>query len=98
MDKIITKELQLNCPPEKAFLYFTENRLLEKWLALRADVVPEPGGKYELFWKPDDPENNSTKGCRILALKKNRYLCFEWTGPEQFKHFMNNTRPLTTVT
>lgn len=98
MDKIIIETVTLNCSIEKAFEIFTSNKHLESWLTAKADVEPQVGGKYELFWEPDDPKNNSTIGCKILAIDKPNYLNFEWKGPKQYKHFMNNVRPLTNVT
>jgi uncharacterized protein YndB with AHSA1/START domain len=98
MDKIIIETATLNCSQQKAFEMFTDNAQLEKWLTLKANVEPEVGGKYELFWEPNDPENNSTKGCKILAIEKPYLINFEWRGPIQFKNFMNNVRPLTNVT
>jgi len=97
MDKIIYHLFNLKCEPSKAFEMFTVNRHLEKWLTQVADVEPKVGGKYELFWNPEDKENDSTIGCKILAIHPNRFLCFEWKGPKQFKHFMNERRPLTNV-
>ena len=76
---------------------FTVNKHLEKWLTTLADVEPKIGGKYELFWNPNDKENDSTIGCKILAIQTNKFLSFEWKGPKQFKHFMNDVRPLTNV-
>ncbi len=98
MDKLIVETAKLNCSTEKAFEMFTFNKNLESWLTVKADVEPQIGGKYELFWEPDDPENNSTIGCKILAIDQPTYLNFEWRGPKQFTHFMNNVRPLTNVT
>ena len=97
MDKIIYYLINLKCEPSKAFEMFTVNRHLEKWLTQVADVEPKVGGKYELFWNPEDKENDSTIGCKILAIHPSRFLCFEWKGPKQFKHFMNERRPLTNV-
>lgn len=97
MDKIIYQSIKLKCNPQKAFEMFTVNDHLEKWLTQEADVEPEVGGKYELFWVPEDKENDSTIGCKILAFHPNKFLSFEWKGPKQFKHFMNNVRPLTHV-
>lgn len=98
MDKIIIKKVELNCPVQQAFKLFTENKHLEKWLTIKADVETKVNGKYELFWNPEDRKNNSTIGCKILAFDEPNYLNFEWKGPMQFKHFMNNIRPLTNVT
>ncbi|MFZ0390367.1 MAG: SRPBCC domain-containing protein [Calditrichia bacterium] len=98
MDKIIVQTAVLACRPEKAFQLFTDNGHLENWLTAKAEVEPRTGGKYELFWEPDDPDNNSTIGCRILAVERPHFLNFEWKGPKQFKDFMNTARPLTNVT
>jgi uncharacterized protein YndB with AHSA1/START domain len=98
MDPIIVQTATLNTTPDKAFRMFTENELLENWLTVKADVEPEPGGKYELFWEPGDPENNSTIGCKVLAVDNPGFINFEWKGPKQFKHFMNDVQPLTNVT
>lgn len=97
MDKIIFHSARLKCDVKRAFEMFTVNEHLEKWLTEVADVERKVGGKFELFWNPKDRENNSTIGCRILALQPNKFLCFEWKGPKQFKHFMNERRPLTNV-
>jgi len=97
MDRIVYHLTRLKCDAQKAFEMFTLNEHLEKWLTHKADVEPKVGGKYELFWDPQDRQNDSTIGCKILALYPNRFLCFEWKGPKQFKHFMNDVRPLTNV-
>lgn len=97
MDKIIHRSLKLPCDSHRAFELFTDNRLLESWLANVAEVEPAVGGKYELFWEPDDRENNSTLGCRITALQPDQLIAFEWRSPKQFKHFANHADPLTHV-
>jgi uncharacterized protein YndB with AHSA1/START domain len=98
MDKIIDLSTTLKCNGSRAFELFTKNEYLEKWLTTKAEVEPEAGGKYELFWRPGDRENDSTIGCKILAFHPPDLLSFEWKGPKQFKHFMNDARPLTNVT
>ncbi len=95
---IIIQTAKLNCSVKKAFAFFTENQHLEKWLTVKAHVEPEVWGKYELFWEPERPEVNSTIGCKVLAIEKNKHINVEWKGPEQFSHFMNNIQPLTNVT
>ncbi|MFX1255071.1 MAG: SRPBCC domain-containing protein [Promethearchaeota archaeon] len=97
MDKILYHSVRLNCEPEQAFKMFTVNEHLESWLTMKAEVEPKIGGKYELFWKPEDRENDSTLGCKITAIESNRLLSFEWRGPKQYKHFMNEADPLTHV-
>lgn len=97
MDKIIYRVINLKCDQQKAFEMFTVNKHLEKWLTTAADVEPRVGGKFELFWNPEDKENDSTIGCRVTAIRPNRFLSFEWKGPKQYKNFMNNADPLTHV-
>ena len=97
MDKVIHLSIRLDCPPLRAFEMFTGNSFLQGWLAPLAEVEPVVDGKYELFWEPDDRENNSTIGCRITAMKSSKLLAFEWRSPKQFKHFANQADPLTHV-
>jgi len=97
MDKILHHSVILNCPNDQAFSMFTSNSKLEKWLCTIADVEPVVGGKYELFWNPNDRENDSTIGCKITAIETGKFLAFEWKGPKQFKHLMNSNDPLTHV-
>lgn len=94
MDKILKHSIKLSCDEKRSFELFTRNELLQMWLCPLADVVPEAGGKYELFWNPDDKENDSTIGCKITAIEPSKYLSFQWKGPRQFKHFMNEADPL----
>ena len=97
MDKILHHSVRLNCSPAKAFAMFTENKHLESWLTLKADVEPKVEGKYELFWNPENREIDSTIGCKITALEPDKLLSFEWKGPAQYKDFMNDADPLTHV-
>jgi uncharacterized protein YndB with AHSA1/START domain len=98
MDKVIYQTATLPCDAARAFEMFTVNGELEKWLAARADVEARLGGKYELFWNPDEPEFDSTVGCRVTAFAPGRLLAFEWKGPKQYSDFMNECQPLTHVT
>jgi Activator of Hsp90 ATPase homolog 1-like protein len=96
-DRIIHAHARLRLSARKAFEMFTLNAALQSWLVPLAEVSPTVGGKYELFWEPDDREHNSTLGCRITALDEGRFLSFEWKGPRQFEQFMNDADPLTHV-
>jgi uncharacterized protein YndB with AHSA1/START domain len=97
MQRVIHHRASLACPPEEAYKYFTRNGKLEAWLTVRAEVEAVVGGKYELFWVPEEPEHNATKGCRVTALVQNRLLGFEWKGPQEYEEFMNVADPLTHV-
>jgi uncharacterized protein YndB with AHSA1/START domain len=98
MNKIIHLSIILNCDARRAFTFFTDNKSIESWLTAKAEVEPKAGGKYELFWEPLDRENNSTVGCKVTAVEKDKFISFEWKSPKQFKHFANNTDPLTHLT
>lgn len=97
MDNIIVQKVTLNCDAGKAFEMFTVNENLQKWLTAKADVEPKIGGKYELFWNPTNPDVDSTKDCKILAIERPNFINFEWKGASQHR-FMNDRRPLTNVT
>ena len=58
LDKIINLSVRLSCRIDQAFEMFTKDEQLETWLTEAADVEPEVGGKFELFWNPKDKENN----------------------------------------
>jgi uncharacterized protein YndB with AHSA1/START domain len=100
MDPIIHINTLLNCPIDTAFAYFSENSKLEQWLTAKANVEMEVGGKYELFWTPEDPDltNNSTYGCKVLAMDRPYFFNIEWKGNRDQKSFMNTVSPLTNVT
>ncbi|MBY9009104.1 MAG: SRPBCC domain-containing protein [Candidatus Lokiarchaeota archaeon] len=97
MQNIIHIEIELSFGISEAFKYFTVNEQLESWLPEKAEVEPKVGGKYELFWAPENREINSTIGCKVTSIEKDRFVSFEWKGPEQFQNFMNFTDPLTHV-
>ncbi len=97
MQKIIQLEIKLNCDVSQAFKFFTINEKLESWLPEKAEVEPKIGGKYELFFDPPNREINSTIGCKITSIEKDKFVSFEWKGPERFQSFMNFCDPLTHV-
>ena len=97
MDKVIFQSAILDCSQEKAFEMFSGSENLQKWLTVKAEVDLRVGGKFELFWQPENPNENSTIGCKILALDQPSFISFEWKGAKQHEEFMNNKRPLTNV-
>jgi len=97
LENIIIIKDELDCTIHSAFEMFTVNEMLEKWLTEKANIEARVGGKYELFWDPSNPEDNSTIGCKITGIELDRFISFEWKGPKQFKDFMNSADPLTHV-
>jgi len=94
---IIYQSAHLRCAVHRAFEMFTVNEQVQSWLAPSANIEAEEGGRYELFWDLEDREHDSTMGCGVTAIEKDRMLSFEWKGPRQFEHFMNDADPLTHV-
>ncbi len=97
MNNVIYHRAKINCSPDVAFEHFINKNLLEKWLTSMAEIEANAGGKYELYWNPNDLENDSTIGCSITALQKPFLIAFEWKSPAQYKQFTNNADPLTHV-
>lgn len=97
IENIVMIKEELNCDIHTAFKMFTENNLLESWLTEKADVEPKNRGKYELFWDPSNPQDNSTIGCKVTGIELNKFISFDWKGPVKFKSFMNSADPLTHV-
>jgi len=97
MENIIQISEVIECDVKQAFRMFTVNVLLENWLTEKAEVDPTIGGKYELFWDPDNREINSTIGCHITGIEPDTFVSFEWKGPIEFHSFMNSIDPLTHV-
>jgi uncharacterized protein YndB with AHSA1/START domain len=98
MEDPIHETARVDCTPADAFRHFVEPGRLEAWLTERARVEAKQGGRYELFWDPENPERDSTIGCRITVYEPDKLLAFDWKGPTQFADFMNATDPLTHVT
>ncbi|MFX1378108.1 MAG: SRPBCC domain-containing protein [Promethearchaeota archaeon] len=97
MENIILIKEELECGVDIAYKMFTVNTSLEKWLTEEANVDPKLGGKFELFWDPENKQINSTIGCKITGIERNRFISFDWKGPVEFQHFMNTADPLTHI-
>ncbi len=96
-DRVLCKSVGLPLRQGQCFRLFADPALLESWLCPKARVEPRPGGRYEMFWAPEDPGNDSTIGCRLTAFEPDRLLAFQWRSPRQFKAFANAADPLTHV-
>ncbi len=97
MGKIIHLSERLWCDGETAFAHFTQNELLQAWLAPIAHVEPVVGGPYELSWDIESRERNNTVGCKVTAVARPHLIAFDWRSPSQFSHFVNGADPPTHV-
>jgi uncharacterized protein YndB with AHSA1/START domain len=93
MASLIEMNRHLQAPVERVWDALVDPAQVGTWFAARANIVPERGGAYELFWQPDDPEHQSTIGCRITAIAPCRYLAFTWRGPDVLSALMNEGDP-----
>lgn len=96
-DLVIVMTVHVPLDAAAAFRLFSEGPELQSWLCIAANTEPKLGGRYELFWEPSDPENDSTIGCRITAYEPDRLIAFQWRSPRQFKALANAADPLTHV-
>ena len=100
MSNLIHTSIRLPAAPGEVWKFLSDGKKLAYWLlAHRANVSPEVGGKFEVYWVPDSADN-STEGCEVLAVAKNRLLTVQWKGPTTTRSygFMNKEGSLTTVT
>ena len=88
MENIIKIKEEIECDISTAFKMFTTNKSLESWLTDEADVDPKLGGKYELFWDPNNKNINSTIGCKITGIEKDKFISFDWKGPVDFQEII----------
>jgi len=83
-------ELVIEDDVEAVFDAWINPEQLTRWLAPEAKIEPAEGGAYELYWEPERPEVNSTRGCRITEIVPNRELSFSWRGPEEYAEIMKD--------
>lgn len=77
---------------------WTDPSQLKSWLCGEAHTGTKPGELYELYWEPEHPDRNSTKGCKLLALKEGELLAFTWKGPVPYASIMNTSPEPTYAT
>ncbi|SHJ11626.1 Uncharacterized conserved protein YndB, AHSA1/START domain [Rubritalea squalenifaciens DSM 18772] len=86
--KIVTLPL----PLDQAMQLLVESATVATWFgADRAEVEPEKGGRYEIFWQTDG-EYDSTGECRIESIDENS-LVIQWRGPDKHAHFAGLEKP-----
>lgn len=80
-----TKTIQISAPLNKVWQAWTSAEHTKHWLAPRANIEFICGGAFEFFWH-DNPERDSTLGCKLLEIEPERHLKFEWQGKTEFLH------------
>lgn len=58
---------------------------IQSFLGTEAVIEPEVGGKYEIYFDPDEEEGNKgSERCKILEIEPFKTLSFTWNAPPQF--------------
>lgn len=82
MTNDIMEAIAVDVAPDQAFQAWIDGGILTKWLCSQAKIGARPGDAYELFWDPEKPDANNTKGCVILSSDPGKQLVFQWRGPD----------------
>jgi len=77
--------VDINAPIATVWKAWTTNEEAQEWLAPKTNITFEEDGSYEFFWN-DNPEEDSTLGCKLLKIKSERCLLFEWKGKTEILH------------
>ncbi|MHA2245171.1 MAG: SRPBCC family protein [Candidatus Hodarchaeales archaeon] len=93
----ISIETTINTSIDSLWEFWTKDDLLRQWFSPEANIDPQVGGSFELFFDPANHSHMSTQGCVFTKVEKKKILEFTWKGPDQFAEFMNNRSSLTTV-
>ncbi len=90
------KEIDIAAPLDRVWAAWASRENAEKWLAPRANVVFEKGGAYEFFWD-EDPNRDSTLGCKLLGIEPGQLLRFQWQGKTEFLSMFQEPHEPTAV-
>jgi uncharacterized protein YndB with AHSA1/START domain len=85
----IVIEQTLTASIDRIWRAWTESAQAGTWFAAKANIWPERGGAYELFWDPAHPDRDSTLGCRVTFIQPQQWLGFTWRGPSLYDDLMN---------
>ena len=88
---------RVDSPIGKVWEAWTDTGIITRWFSPHANIQPELGGGYELFFDPEDHSHMSTIGCVITKIEAPSSLHFQWKGPDQFDDIMNHPEPQTRV-
>jgi len=96
-DRSIVLNFVVDAASDEVFKLWTTVEGTKKFFGADAVITPRPGGAYEIYFLPrTEPRSdiNSTKGAKLMWMKKGRELAFEWTMPPFASEL--NRKPLPT--
>ena len=85
----IVIEQTLNASIDRIWQALTESAQAGTWFSAKANIWPERGGAYDVFWDPAHPDRDSTLGCRVTFIQPQQWLGFTWRGPSLYDDLMN---------
>ncbi len=87
----------IQAPIKEVWHAWTDSETITKWFSPHANIEPNLGGAYELFFDPANYDHQCTKGCKITRFDPYTHLSFSWRGPEELHHVMDPDNPQTHV-
>ncbi len=69
----LVKEVFIDAPPSVVFQFLTDPAKMIRWMGLRAEIDPRPGGKYWL-----DPNGRDFIRGEYVEVIPNRRIVFTW--------------------
>lgn len=78
----IRKAAVIDATPDKVWGALTTSKGAEEFFAPKASIELAVGGKYELYFAPDQPEGSrGSENCKILSFLPEEMLSFSWNNP-----------------
>ena len=82
MARILEKQVTLPGSVEAVFSAWTPPEGCRSFFAPECNIDARPGGAYELFFDPSQPEGSrGSEGCTVLELTPPHHLAFSWNQP-----------------
>lgn len=74
---VIEREIRINAPPETVFAFLTEPAKMVRWMGIRANLDPRPGGIYQV----DINGHDIAQGEYLEVIPHSRVvMTFGWRG------------------
>ena len=82
-ERLLQKEVLVDCDRETAFRMWTTSDGISQFLSPDSLIEPTPGGAYEVYFGlgPDENGLRGSQGSKVVSVLKNEHLIFEWPFP-----------------
>jgi uncharacterized protein YndB with AHSA1/START domain len=83
--RVLTTELEVNAPAEKAWRAWTTAEGVKSFFAPACNVEPRVDGLYEILFEPEaQPGKRGAEGLRVLGYEPMRRFAVSWDAPSTF--------------